>query len=313
MITTFRRVRGNAMAMLAALALSSCVTDDLGLGNIQKSLSNVNLFGGEDDTTRTPLGTGALPAHGQMALTAAVMRLRGQSAADVRKEIDVAGSEQIAPEAGFSYDGFAVTEIELLKLETPENNPAARKLNGYLHFADGYNRRASVGFDIDYQVAGVSPVVITRAVLAPAFPRGAKAVMYVVPGAALEAGLAEAKGYGDRYGAVRKSAIDMRSLASVSAPAERAIVVFFEDRLPAGDRVSVGISDSEKGLGSFTDSTRYIAFKDGWVVAVIPGRFAIGPQQAFWVKAVHEPAAGKGGKPDLVGLFSTDPTLAPTS
>jgi hypothetical protein len=301
------------VAVLAALALSSCVTDDLGLGNIQKSLSNVNLFDGEDDTTRTPLGTGALPAHAQMALTAAVLRLRGQSAADVRTEINVAGSEQVAPESGFSYDGFAVTEVELLKLETPENNPSARKLNGYLHLADGYNRRASVGFDIDYQVAGVSPVVITRAVLAPAFPRGAKAVMYVVPGAALEAGLAKGQSYGDLYRAVRESAIDMRSPASVSAPAERAIVVFFEDRLPAGDRVAVGISDSQDGLASHTDSTRYLAFKDGWAVAMIPGRFALGPQQAFWVKAVHEPAAGKGGKPDLVGLFSTDPTLAPTS
>lgn len=313
MITTFRRVRGNAMAVLAAFALASCVTDDLGLGNIQKSLSNVNLFGGEDDTTRTPLGTGALPAHAQMALTAAVMRLRGQSAADVRTEINVAGSEQVAPEAGFSYDGFAVTEVELLKLETPKNNPAARKLNGYLHFADGYNRRASVGFDIDYQVAGVSPIMITRAALAPAFTRGAKAVMYVVPGAALEATLAKGQSYGDLYRAVRESATDMRAPASVSAPAERAIVVFFEERLPAGDRVAVGISDSPKGLASLTESTRYIAFKDGWVIAVIPGTFALGPQQAFWVKAVHEPAAGKGGKPDLVGLFSTDPTLAPTS
>jgi len=274
MITTFRHLRGAAMAVLAAFALSSCVTDDLGLGNLPQSFSNVSLF--SDDTTRTPLGTGALPAHAQMALTAAVMRLRGLSAADVRKEIDVAGSEQVAPETGFSYDGFAVTEVELLKLETPENNPGARKLNGYLHFADGYNRRASVGFDIDYQVAGISPVVITRAVLAPAFPRGAKAVMYVVPGAALDSSLAKAKSYGDLYRAVRESAIDMRAPASVSAPAERAIVVFFEDRLPAGDPVAVGITDSQEGMASHTHTTRYRAFKGGWGVAKIPGRVAQG-------------------------------------
>jgi hypothetical protein len=318
---SLRNIRGGLFAILVACGLSACVSDNIkfgglenglehfGLGNLQKRLGAIDLFG--DDTARYPVDAEELPIHLEAALTAAVMRLRGRSALDVRNETKVAGSEQIVPEAGFDYAGFAVVDVEVLKLDAPEDKPRERSAAGYLHFEDGNRRRAAVGFEIDYQVAGISPVVITRATLAPAFSPGARAVMYVVPGAAMEAGMPKVRTYGDFYRLVRTSAEPWVASAT-SAPAERVIVVLFEDRLPSGDRVEVGISKSRAGRGSHTAATRYVAFTDGWVVAMIPGSFALGPHQAFWVKAVHAPAAG-GGKAVLVGLFSTDPTLTPSS
>jgi hypothetical protein len=307
--------RGAILAVMA-LGLSACVTDDLGLDKLTESLSKIDLFG--DDAKRTPMDIDELPAHVEVALAASVMRLRGQSAARVKKTLRVGGSEKVAPEANFNYSGFAVKDIELLELEVPEGRPLARKIGGFLHFADGYNRRAAVGFEIAYRLESGGSLVIDSAALAPAFPRGAKTVMYVVPAKALKAGLPKAKDYGDLYRLIRTSATPLR-LPATTAPApgaaERVIVVLFEDRLPNGDKVQVGISDVREGAASYTGATQYLVFKDGWVVAMIPGRFALGAQEAFWVKAVHTPAAGAdgGAKPGLVGLFSTDPAAVPAS
>ncbi len=312
-----REFRGALLTFLAACGLSACVTDDLGLGELKQSLSGISLFG-DEKPGRYPVSAEDLPIHVEAALTAAVMRLRGHSAVDVRKRLKVASSERVLPEAGFDYAGFAVVDIELLKLEAPDDRPAVRSIAGYLHFEDGNRRRATVGFDMDYHVAGISPVVITRASLAPAFPRGARAVMYVVPGAAMEAGLPKVHSYGDLYRLVRTSATPLRlpaTAAPAPGPSDRVIVVLFEDRLPTGDRVQVGVSDLGEGVESYTDATQYVAFNDGWVVAMIPGRFALGAREAFWVKAVHTPAAGAEGRvePALVGLFSTDPAVSPSS
>ncbi len=316
MNTSARDLLRGAILAAVAFGLSGCVTDDLGLNKLTDSLSKANPF--RDVATRYPLDADELPVHAEAALAAAVMRLRGQSVAQVKKTLSVGGSEKISPEANFDYKGFAVTEIELLELEIDEDRPREREIAGYLHFADGYNRHAAVGFEIAYRIAGESPVSIASAKLAPAYPRGAKAVMYVVPAAALQAGLSKAKTYGDFYRTVRASATPLQ-LPPTTAPApgaaDRVIVVLFEDRLPNGDKLQVGIGDVRDGLKSYTGATRYVAFREGWVVAMIPGKFALGAREAFWVKAIHTPAAGADGKaePALVGLFSTDPAAVPAS
>jgi hypothetical protein len=156
---------------------------------------------------------------------------------------------------------------------------------------------------------------MTQATVAPAFLRSAGADMFVVPAQVVEAGAASVNTYVDFYRLVVTSAVPMTQARADAQASNQVIVVFFEDRLPNGDRVQVGISDVRDGLGSFTGATQYLAFKTGWVIAMVPGKFALGPEKPFWVKAVHTPAAVGDGKarPTLVGLFSTVPGLEPAS
>lgn len=309
-----RLTLGKTLRCLTAAAvmvgLASCVTDEGGPG---LNLS-VNLFG-SDDSKRYPVRPRKFPFHVKATIAAAVARLRGVSPGQVTQDIGVAGSDIISPEQGFDYSDFAVKNIELLKLETPEGRSLARNIAGFVHFEDATNRHAAVDFEISYQIGGKHPVFITEATVAPAFPRGAEAAMYILPAKAAEAGLPKVKDYTDLYRLVRASSVPMHQAAASPRAGDYVIVVFFLDRLPRGDKVQVGVSSIRKGPNSFTGATRYLAFKDGWVAALIPGNFARGPNKPFWIKAVHSAASGTylGAKPEVVGLFSTDPTTEPTS
>ena len=176
-------------------------------------------------------------------------------------------------------------------------------------------RHAAVEFDITYRSGDESPLVITQATVAPAFSPAAGADMYVVPAQIVETSADSVSTYVDLYRLVVTAAVPMTKARAASPVDEYVIFVFFQDRLPNGDQVQVGISDVRDGLKSFTGATQYIAFKTGWVVAMVPGRFALAPDKAFWVKALHTPAAGADGDadPTLVGLYSTEPGASPAS
>jgi len=302
------------MAGLTACAEEGNLSGGFELSSLKLPSIEMNLFG-PDEAKRYPVRPQKFPLHVKAALAASVMRLRGESSARVREEVGVGGSGAVSPEQGFDYSGFAVKNIELLKYETPEDKPLNRRIAGFLHFEDGTVRHAAVDFDISYKIAGESPVTITQATVAPAFSSAAGADMYVVPAKAVEAGAASVETFIDLYRLVVTSSVPMSQDGAAFKADDYVIFVFFQDRLPNGDQVQVGISDVRDGLKSFTGATQYIDFKTGWVAAMVPGKFALGPDKAFWVKAVHTPAAGANGKaePTLVGLFSTEPGVSPAS
>ena len=165
-VTSRKTLRVLAAAVLSA-GLAACVTDG-GSGSNNNAFSVSNLFGG-DATKRVRVEPERFPFHVKAAVTAAVMRLKGASPARVSQELGVAGSGIVSPEPGFDYSGFAVQDIELVKYEWSEDAPLNRRIEGFLHFQDGYNRHAAVRFDIAYEIAGQSPVTLTEAKIAPAF------------------------------------------------------------------------------------------------------------------------------------------------
>ena len=302
------------IAGLAACADEGSLSGGFELSSLKLPSIELNLFG-PDETKRYPVKPEKFPIHVKAALAASVMRLRGEPPERVRDEIGVDGSGAVSPEQAFDYSGFAVKTIELLTYETPEDQPLTRRIAGFLHFEDGTVRHAAVDFDITYRIAGESPVIIMQATVAPAFSPAAGADMYVVPAQVVEAGVSSLKTYADLYQLMVTAAVPMTQARADSQAGDYVIFVFFQDRMPNGDQVQVGISDVRDGLESFTGTTQYIAFKTGWVVAMVPGTFALAPDKAFWVKAVHTPAAGADGDadPTLVGLFSTEPGASPAS
>ena len=312
---TFRAlVLAASVAGLAACADEGNLSGGFELSSLKLPSIDTNLFG-SDESERYPVEPDKFPIHVKAALAASVMRLRGVPAARVAQEVGVGGSALVSPEPGFDYGGFAVKHIELLDYETTNAQPASQRIAGFLHFEDGTVRHAAVSFDITYRTGSQTPLVMTQATVAPAFSPAAGASMFVVPARAVEAGIASAKVYADLYRLVVSSAVPMTEARTDPQAADYVIFVFFQDRLPNGDRVQAGISDVRGGLGIYTGATQYLAFKTGWVVAMVPGKFALGPDKPFWVKAVHTPAAGADGdaEPTLVGLFSSEPGTEPAS
>lgn len=312
MMNTLQRTLRSFAAAIALTGLASCGTDQGNGGGLDLGLS---LFG-SDSSKRHLVDSSKFPFHVKAALAAAVMRQRGKSAEQVTQKLGVAGSEIISPEEGFDYTGFAVKNIDLLKFEAPEDKPFNRRIAGLLHFEDGTNRHAAMAFDISYRLGDASPIIITAADIAPIFPRSAVAAAYIMPAKSMVNGISSVRNYAEFYGLVRGAARPVMQRASSLPADDYVFVVFFLDRLPEGDQVQAGVSTVREGTASFTDDTRYIVFDGGWVVAMIPGNFAPGPDKAFWIKAVHTPAvvADKKVKPEVVGLFSSDPAAtAPTN
>ncbi|MHA1600472.1 MAG: hypothetical protein ACTSW2_06575 [Alphaproteobacteria bacterium] len=300
------------MAAIALTGLASCGTDQGNGGGLDLGLS---LFG-SDSSKRHLVDPAKFPFHVKAAIAAAVMRQRGIAAEQVTQKLGVTGSETISPEKRFDYAGFAVKNIDLLRFETPEDEPLNRKIVGLVHFEDGTNRHAAMAFNISYRLGDTSPIAITAANIAPTFPRASVAAAYIVSAKAVVDGISSVQEYAEFYGLVRDAARPVMQRASSLPADDYVIFVFFLDRLPEGDQVQAGVSTVREGTASFTDDTRYIVFDGGWVVAMIPGNFAPGPDKAFWIKAMHTPAAvaDKKTKPEVVGLFSSDPAAtAPTN
>jgi len=302
---TLQRIHRCLVAAIALTGLVSCGTGQGDGGDLDLGLS---LFG-SDSSKRHLVDPAKFPFHVKAAITAAVMRQRGNPAEQVRQKLGVTGSETIFPEKDFDYAGFAVKNIDILKFEAPEDDPFNRRVGGLVHFEDGTNRHAAMKFDISYRLEGTSPIAITAADVAPIFPRSAVTAAYIIPAKSMVDGISSVQNYTEFYSLVRDAARPIMQHATSLPADDYVFVVFFLDRLPEGDQVQVGVSNVREGTASFTGDTRYIVFDGGWVAAMIPGNFAPGPDRAFWIKAMHTPAAvaDKKAKPEVVGLFSSDP------
>jgi hypothetical protein len=259
------------------------------------------------------VATEKVPGHVKAVIAAVIQRLRGASGAQVATATGVAGAGAVPQMPGFTYDGFAVSQVKISGFATPADDVAKRRVSGYLNFRDASGRRAVAVFGAEYALAGTT-ITITSAATSPLYAPYPSVEMFMVPLQALKSTAPKGKtDYAALYKRVMANAVPMRGPGvSAAQKGDYVIAVFAKDRQAPGSSFQAGVSAVQSGTGSHLDGTKYLTFDNGWPVAMIPGSFADeGP--AFWTKAVYTPGpeTPEGERSArVVGLFSSQPLAA---
>ncbi len=293
------RTAGIAAALALALILVGCQT-------------------GVPETIVVPRSVGlaaeVVPWHVHAVVGAAVERLRGASEAEVAEALSVDGAGAIEPEPRFRYTDFAVPQVRIVSLDALEGGSPGQRLAFRLHLQDQMGRRTAIAVRADYRVAG-DRVAVEDAAWAPLFSQFPRAEMLVVPAVAVKDGIeAASNSYRDLFLLVQKHALPMKDPGAVPRGVrDHVIFVFLKDRIAPDAKFEVLISKGRAWTTGYKWATRYRVYDDGWMVAMLPGRFDPSSASAFWVKAVYTPGSqapeNQRGK-RVIGLFSTAP-IAP--
>jgi hypothetical protein len=244
--------------------------------------------------TVKPMRSGTVPGHVKAVTAAVKLRLTGASESDVEKALGVRGSGAIEPESTFRLDGFAVRRVVYSDFAPAGKSGSDYRLDGFIQFADGIDRRMTAAFRAFYRIGGDSPI-IERASWRTATPLKPAVEVFVVPEEAMQTdrgeGVSDAHGF---YSYVVKNALPMANPADL--PSEKQaywIVIFLKDRLEAGAEFEVALSTYKTGLIGDTTRSRYLS-DDGWVTAVVAKSFAIWGAAELYVKANYSPGSSVG-------------------
>ncbi len=261
-------------------------------------------------TTKT-VSADSVPWHARLAVDALVARLSGASDPEAEPKKVAQGNDVAEPAPGFSFDGFTVQQITFSRVVELDGQTPGRLVAGFLHFRDDAGRRASVSFKANYLVAKAA-ITMERASWSPAFSAFPKVVMHVLPSTSIkDIVTAAGDSYRNFYSAVQKAAVRLNDPKAVpKEPRDYVIVVTLKDRIAPDAKFDVQISNSKQGAKGYKEATRYRRYDDGWVVALVSGRFALTSDTAFWTKAVFTPGTDvpKAKRSErVIGLFSTGP------
>jgi hypothetical protein len=255
-----------------------------------------------------------LPPDAQAALRAVVLRLHGHDAAAVGAATEVSGSDLIAPEPSFTYDGFTVRRVKIIELSAAANAGETGTVRALLRFEDATGRAAAVSVAALYRKEAQG-ITLTEAAYRPLYAAHPRVELLIVPAEAVKAGLRDAAdSYAELRALAERDAIAMRDPGSADAAAKDYVAIaFLRDRIGPGATLAMRLSDQRRGVRGFEEQTRYLAFEPGWGAALTPGAFALSAEKEFWIKVVYDPkgtvpGAGRGER--VVGLYSTAPAIA---
>lgn len=255
-----------------------------------------------------------LPPDAQAALRAIALRLHGHEAAAVDTAAAVGGSALIAPEPGFTYQGFTARRVKVLDLAPAANPGDEGRISALIRFDDAAGRSAAVSVAARYrkEAQGITLLAADHRPLYAAHPR---TELLILPAQAVKDGLAAAAGsYAELRALAEREAVAMRDAATADRAAKEYVAIaFLRDRVGPGATVAMRLSDQRQGVRGYEEQARYLAFEPGWGAALTPGVFALAPDKAFWIKVVYDPkdtVPGAGHGERVIGLYSTAPAVA---
>ncbi|WP_339717565.1 hypothetical protein, partial [uncultured Sneathiella sp.] len=266
------------------------------LGGCQEdSVNNIftNPFGSSDENEEVinvvALNPDEVAWHIQSAVVATVLRLKGEEPEAIDAKFDVIGSGGIGTDENTDLSGFGVEKVQLNDFFTPPDAPGINRLGASLILVEPAGRRVGISFVADYELAE-DKVILKGHQWGYMRAESPLVETYIVPTSAIE----EMSKEGVRnYTAFRRHILlNAMSAGSPDAPgdmAEYTIVTFFMDHLLHGDKVELRISEVKDGPEGFHDDSRYIVHDNGWVTGIVPGKFSLAADKAFWVKAVFIP------------------------
>lgn len=240
---------------------------------------------------------GGAPADAVRALRAVVGPLYGKDVDDADVVLADDLIEKMDDPDRFDYAGFTA---EATIKEHRGNGGGGRIVGSVIDAEDGFGRRASVAVEVGFRADADRVIHVESA--ARRLLGGASAVQLAVVPAnpTTHAGLAESTGtYGALHAFVTQNAIRFDGSARLSTDPETYFVfVFQRDRQPAGGGVGITVSEPDDDEEYFDDETVYGSY-DGWWVALIGGRFALGRERPIRVEVKTE---GAGSRQDVVTI-----------
>ena len=299
-------------AVLLPLLLGGCQE------GVTESVTNIftNPFGSSDEEEEVinavALNPGEVAWHIQSAVAATVLRLKDGEPDAIDEEFDIVGSAGIATDENIDLSGFGVEKVQLNDFFHPKDMPAINRLGASLVLVDATGRRVGVSFVADYELKDEKVVLMGHqwGYMRAEFP---VAESYIVPIAAIEQMTeAEVRDYPTFRSHILTHAVTAGDPNAPQDMAEYSIVTFFMDRLLDGDKVQLRISEVKDGPEGYSDDSRYIVHGNGWVTGIVPGKFSLAPDKAFWVKAVFIPKKKEDGffsglltSEKVIGLYNT--------
>jgi hypothetical protein len=260
-----------------------------------------------------------VPWHIQSTVAATILRLKGQSPAEIEPELRIAGSGGIAEDKNTNLKDFGVQNILINDFFHPEEAPELYRLGARLVLVDPAGRRLGLSFVADYEL--VDDQVILKgydwAYIRSAFP---SVETYIVEAETLKPLDKEtALDYASFRAHILSNAVSTGGNADTLVENNYSIVTFVADRLLEGDKFETRISDVKDGTDGYTEDSRYIVHDNGWVTSIVTGRFSLRPNTSFWIKAVYTPKPENEGllglinNETLIGLFNTADLADPFS
>lgn len=277
--------------------LAGCKTlDGLGLDNLGLN----TLFAAKP----IPISLDEAPIEAKALASAVLMRLHGESEAQVEQQISVANSSVLpalkpGQLAGWRLHGLAISEVT-----RSEELTGSSRIFGSIFLRDNINRGMVVAFGGTVADA-VDGYKLTEGYWSRVAPEDPRTEMYILPMQAASRIVETTPSFTGLYRAVKAGAIPMSGPKAVEvAENEYSIIVFLMDEVLPGDRFAVNISDVQESHVGFGGVTQYHDFKDGWAAAIVNGRFSLTAETSFWVKAVY---TKKRRSSRVVGLYNTQP------
>ncbi len=250
------------------------------------------------------------PLESKAVTSALLMRLHGDEEAFIDDAISVKNAS-VFPKLGVGQlEGWKLHGLDIRDAISPQKIGDATEINGIMYLRDQQDRGLTIAFmsAITETVDGYDLKSGHWRQIAPSDPR---TELYIVPLAILDDFTGNNSDYFAFHSFVQKNAISLEgSNPQDKKESDYAIFVFLKDLLLPDDQFFVKISDVRDGTDGYGDLTSYQLFDDGWVAAMIKGRFTLSDDLGFWIKAVYVP---KNANARIIGLYSADLQQMPSS
>ncbi|MEX1035355.1 MAG: hypothetical protein WDZ54_05325 [Sneathiella sp.] len=308
-------------AVLMPLLLGGCQE------SMTESVNNLlsNPFGSSDDEEEVinvvALNPDDVAWHIQSAVAATVLRLKGEEPEAIEAQFNIVGSGGIATDENADLAGFGVENVQLNEFFHPKDAPQINRLGARLILVDATGRRVGISFVADYELSG-DQVILQGHQWGYMRAESPLVETYIVPTAAIEEMSEEGvRDYMTFRSHILTNAVATGDPSASKDMAEYTIVTFFMDRILNGDKVQLRLSEVKDGPEGFADDSRYVVHGNGWVTGIVPGKFSLAPDKAFWVKAVFIPKkkeadgffSGLLTNEKLIGLYNTANLTEPAS
>ena len=201
-----------------------------------------------------------------------------------------------------AVDGFAITAYA-----ADPARPTRHALHGLLSFTDRFQRRLSVTFGADYEVAD-DLVTVGAVSVAPYFPPVPAVVMLFVPASRVAADFwTRHAGLDDLLAFAAENAVSFALPWAVPrVPEDHYAMAFFYEQLPRAARVDLLVADEPEGLTGERRST-VVLREGGWQVAIARVHLAFAEQATVYFKALYWPSddvSGPEGAVRIAEVFS---------
>lgn len=244
-----------------------------------------------EDTVQSVL-VADIPFDATMVIAASVLAMRGRDDSKTLAPVVVAPAAKAAlSEPAFRYDGFTLTGIWLTNYAVTSPSADAVSVDALLGFADAVGRHATISLAADYgvaprkievksasavTVAAESPLVRLSVVPATAFPDGVLSPELDWPQLAR---------------VVADKALTPEAAKRLPlAPEDLYVFAFFQDRLPPDAEVQIRVSETPEGIAGDPSFSTTMDF-DGWRVAAMRAKLALGTGTEFFFKAIYRPGS----------------------